>query len=131
MLSVLRIIRHNINNIKYFSTTPKIFNNLEYTETHEWLYHTSEYTKIGLSKEAIEQLGEIVFVDPLLESNETASKSEDITAIESVKTVEYIHAPYNCVILENNTELMDNLEQIGENPECTEKSWFVKIKKLK
>ena len=51
--------------------------------------------------------------------------------IESIKAAESIEAPYDCILLENNNLLEDNLDNtINLDPECEDNSWIVKIKKL-
>ncbi|VVU94859.1 Glycine cleavage H-protein [seawater metagenome] len=128
---MLRIINRVkcVNGYKRFlHLTPRL-NSIIYTDTKEWLYETKEFTKIGLSKEALEEMGELVFVEFPNVSNDNINSSEELALIESVKATSSVFSPYNCKIIENNIELLDNLENINNNPECIDNSWFLKIRK--
>ena len=114
---------------KALHTTTALFNKKEYTESEEWLLHTSEYTKIGLSKNAVEQLGELVFIDYINEPGDILDKGEEVVSIESVKAVAGVNIPFDCVLVENNEIHLDDLENLNDNPECEDNSWIIKVKK--
>ena len=128
MLSRLSLIPRN--SLRLLSTTSKLFDHKEFTNSEEWLYHTSDYIKVGITKNAVEQLGEIVFIDYLYEKNDVLEENEELLLIESVKAVENISLDFKCEILENNLIHLDDLEILNENPECEEKGWIVKVKKI-
>ena len=110
-------------------TTAPLLNKKEYTEYEEWLLHTPECTKIGLSKNAVEQLGELVFIDYINEPGDILEQGEEAVSIESVKAVAGINIPFDCVLVENNDIHLDDLENLNENPECEQNSWIIKVKK--
>ena len=112
-----------------FLKTKTVLKDKEYTDNEEWLLHTPEYTKIGLTKNAVEQLGELVFIDYLNESGDSLDKGDESVTIESVKAVESIIIPFDCKLVENNEIHLDDLENLNENPECEENSWIIKVKK--
>ena len=114
---------------KALHTTPQLFNKKEYTDSEEWLLHTPEYTKIGLSNNAVEQLGELVFIDYINEPGDILEQGEEAVSIESVKAVAGINIPFDCVLVENNDIHLDDLENLNENPECEQNSWIIKVKK--
>jgi len=111
---------------KYFSQA------IKYTDTHEWLYYQWDCTKMGLSKKAIEEMGELVYIDYSCKKGDVIKENKELVTIESVKTVEPINAPYDCVVLGINDKLTDisMLEKLCNDPECTETSWIVKIDKI-
>ena len=115
-------------NVRYLKTSP-ILRSKEFTDSEEWLLHTPEYTKIGLTKNAVEQLGELVFIDYLNEPGDSLEKGEESVTIESVKAVNGIILPFDCKIVENNEAHLDDLDNLNENPECEENSWIIKVKK--
>ena len=118
-----------LNNIRTISTN-KILREKEYLPNEEWISSTNNITKLGITKNAIEQMGEIVYVDYTLENNEVVSKDDEIVVIESVKATESILAPFDCKIIENNLELVENLDYLNENSECEDNSWILKLEKL-
>ena len=105
-----------------------------YTESDEWLFredHTSNQYRIGLSKNASELLGELVYIEFNFEDGEEFNIDEDLVFIESVKAANSIKAPFNGIIVKNNNEIEgENLGVINDNPECTDESWFCEIKKV-
>ena len=119
-----RIVR-KLNN-RLLTQSSIIFNKKEYLPNEEWLLHSDKYTKVGISQSAKDQLDELVYLEFQFEPNNTVNKDDELVVLESVKATESINAPFDCVLVDNNTELDDNLESINNNPEDT---WIVKIKK--
>ena len=122
-IPVCRSLSRNLHTTKY------LLNKKEYTKTDEWLLHTENYTKIGLTNNALEQLGELVFIEYLNESGDSIEIGDEVVSIESVKAVAGINIPFDCVLVENNELHLDDLEKINVNPECEENSWVIKVKK--
>lgn len=118
-----------LNNIRSVSTN-KILREKEYLPNEEWISSTNNITKLGITKNAIEQMGEIVYVDYTLENNDVVSKDDEIVVIESVKATESVFAPFDCKIIENNLELVENLDYLNESSECEDNSWILKLEKL-
>jgi len=128
MFSILKPLVLNRNNLRLISNTSRLCTK-EYTETEEWIYHTKEYTKMGLTKKAMDELNELVYIEYNLEEGDIIKKNDEIVIVESVKSVNYINSPFDCTLIENNDALLDNLKIINENPECVENSWIIKVKR--
>ena len=90
------------------------------SKSHEWVLDEGDTYKIGLTDYAVEQLGDIVFV----ELPEFA-KGEVFATIESVKAASEIYMPIGGKIVEVNEELINSPELINEN--VWEKGWLVKV----
>ena len=105
---------------------------IKYTDTDEWLYEERDSTKMGLSKKAIDEMGELVYIDFSCKKGDVIKENEELLTVESVKTVESINAPYDCVVLGINDTLDDisMLEKLSNEPECTETNWIIKIDKI-
>ena len=100
---------------------------LKYLETHEWAQQqeSSDIITVGLTDYAIEQLGDIVFIElPAIGSKVT--KAAEFCTIESVKAASDLYAPVNGEIVEVNEPLADNLEWFKNDPYG--KAWIAKIK---
>lgn len=106
--------------------TSSVLQNKIYTDTHEWLVKTENYTKIGLSKYAVDEMGEIIYID--YTDQKEVEKDEEIITLESIKAAADVRSPFDGTILEVNTNLQDNLELINSNPECEDNCWLIKIK---
>ena len=116
-------------NVRCFSIT-NIPKKIIYTENEEWHYHENDYIKVGVTKKAIKQLTDVVYVDFNFSKNDIVDQEDEIISIESVKATEGISVNFNCVLIENNEKLSENLEILNENPENVETSYLVKIKKI-
>ena len=125
----------NTNKIKpnNIGSTRKITSNIndkEFLDTGEWYIDCDEYFKIGITTDAVKELGELVYIENNYEVNDSVETGEDIIILESVKATDGLKAPFDCSIIENNDEIDDKLDQINDNPECIDNSWLVKVKKL-
>ena len=94
------------------------------SKTHEWVMEEDSQAVIGLTDWAVEQLGDIVFIE-LPEVGASFSKDEVFATIESVKAASEIYMPVGGEILEVNEELINSPELINED---AFNSWLVKIK---
>ena len=97
---------------------------LKYTNSHEYIRLDGDVATVGITAFAIDQLGDIVFLD-LPEVGAAIEKGQPFGTIESVKAVEDIYAPVTGTVLEANTDLIDAPETIGEDPYG--KSWLLKV----
>ena len=75
----------------------KFPDNLNYADTHEYVLEENGLLKIGVSEFAIDQLGDIVFVE-LADEGATLEKGETFGTIESVKAVEEVYLPFSCLL---------------------------------
>ena len=125
-----RDIKYTLNlacQVRYARMSAALYNKRIYTDSEEWIHHTNGgQAQIGITKNAIEQLGDIVYIEYQLEPGEKAKKGDDIIFVESVKATEAIHAPFDLVLVENNEALTDSLTELNETPEET---WLVKVER--
>lgn len=95
------------------------------TKTHEYILENSDGTyTVGLTDYAVEQLGDIVFLE-LPEVGTEFKKNETFATIESVKAASEIYMPVSGTILEVNNEVTESPEILNED--SFEKGWLVKI----
>ncbi|MDA7847870.1 glycine cleavage system protein GcvH [Sulfurospirillum sp.] len=95
-----------------------------YSNEHEWAILDGEIASIGLSAYAVEQLGDITFVE-LPEIGAQGDKDDSIAFIESVKAASDIYTPVGGEVLEVNEELEDRPELLNE---AAENTWIFKLK---
>ena len=105
--------------------TYKFPNYLRYADTHEYVNVENGLLKIGVSEFAIDQLGDIVFVE-LVEQGSFLQKGETFGTIESVKAVEEVYLPFSGEIISVNADVIDNPEILQNDP--IGKGWLVIIK---
>ncbi|WP_413165938.1 glycine cleavage system protein GcvH [Capilliphycus salinus ALCB114379] len=98
---------------------------LKYTETHEYVRLDGEIATIGISGFAIEQLGDIVFLE-LPDVNDAVEKGESFGTVESVKAVEDLKAPVSGTVVERNDDVVESPEQLAEDPYG--EGWLIKVR---
>ena len=97
---------------------------LKFAESHEWVKIDGKTATIGLSEYAVEQLGDIVFLE--LPSPGTEVKSGDSFAtVESVKAASDIYCPVAGKVIEVNSELESSPEKV--NQDCYGDGWICKV----
>ena len=99
--------------------------NLNYADTHEYVLEENGFLKIGVSEFAIDQLGDIVFVE-LADQGATLEKGETFGTIESVKAVEEVYLPFSGEIVSVNESVIDNPELLQNDP--IGEGWLVILK---
>ena len=99
--------------------------NLKYADTHEYIKEENGLIRMGVSEFAIDQLGDIVFVE-LAERGEVILKGDTFGTIESVKAVEEVYLPFQGEIIEKNQEVIDNPEILQNDP--INDGWLILVK---
>ena len=99
--------------------------NFNYADTHEYVLEENGFLKIGVSEFAIDQLGDIVFVE-LVDQGKTLEKGETFGTIESVKAVEEVYLPFSGEIVSVNEGVIDNPELLQNDP--IGEGWLIVIK---
>jgi glycine cleavage system H protein len=98
---------------------------LKYLDSHEYVRLDGEIATIGISAFAIDQLGDIVFIE-LPDVNSALEKGETFGSIESVKAVEDMYAPVTGTVIERNDAIVESPELIAEDPYG--EGWFLKVR---
>ncbi len=103
----------------------KFPNYLKYADTHEYVQQEDGLLKIGVSEFAIDQLGDIVFVE-IVEKGTPLKKGETFGTIESVKAVEEVYLPFSGEVVFVNEGVIENPEILQNDP--IGDGWLVIIK---
>ncbi len=94
------------------------------TKTHEYVLEQGDKYEVGITDYAIEQLGDIVFIE-LPEVGSEFSKNEVFATIESVKAASEIYMPISGKVVEINEEVVNSPELL--NDENHADKWLIKI----
>lgn len=95
------------------------------TKSHEYLLDNSDSTfTVGLTDYAVEQLGDIVFVE-LPEVGSEFSKGEVFATVESVKAASEIYMPVGGKVIEVNEKIVETPEILNDSPYGD--GWLIKI----
>ncbi len=95
------------------------------SKSHEYLLGNDDNTyTIGLTDYAVEQLGDIVFIE-LPEVGSEFKKGESFGAVESVKAASEIYMPISGKVIEINEPVVDAPETLNED--VYESGWLIKV----
>jgi glycine cleavage system H protein len=96
-----------------------------FTKDHEWIKVEGDEAVIGISKHAVEALGELVYVE-LPEIGAKFTRSDSFAVVESAKSASDVYMPISGEIIAVNELLNDHPERVNQ---CqTNEGWLVKIK---
>ncbi|MBW4419326.1 MAG: glycine cleavage system protein GcvH [Myxacorys californica WJT36-NPBG1] len=98
---------------------------LKYTDTHEYTQLEGDVAIVGITAFAIDQLGDIVFLE-VPDVGTEVTKGESFGTIESVKAVEDLKSPVTGTVVEANTEMADAPENLANDPYSA--GWLIKVK---
>ena len=127
---MLRTICRLSNNIS--KNQSMRFLSKKYTATQEWFLEENDCVKIGLSQKAVDELGELVYLDFCVDEGENIQWNDELVGIESIKAVASVNSPFDCIVKEinNNLRQYENLEELSKNPECENTNWLLKLTKV-
>jgi glycine cleavage system H protein len=100
---------------------------LKFTEEHEWLKldAATGIATVGITEHAVEQLGDLVFVE-LPDVGDELEKNGDAATVESVKAASDVYAPLDGEVVEVNQAIVDQPGVVNEDPMGA--GWFFKLK---
>ncbi|WP_087002486.1 glycine cleavage system protein GcvH [Rhizobium sullae] len=98
---------------------------LKFTEEHEWLKIEGGVATVGITNYAVEQLGDLVFVE-LPEVGASFSKNDDAATVESVKAASEVYCPLDGEITEVNAAITADPSLVNSDPLGA--GWFFKLK---
>ena len=102
---------------------------LLYADTHEWVLvedqDAAKIATVGISKFAVEQLTDLVYIELPSVGTETQSGKE-FGEVESVKAVSPLYSPVDGEVVEVNEFLKDALETL--NDDAYDGGWMIKVR---
>ncbi len=97
---------------------------LKYTNDHEWLRAQGTGWRVGITRFAVDQLGDITLVD-LPKQGDQVTKGQKFGVVESVKSVSDLYAPVSGRVVAVNPGLKDAPEDVNSDPYG--KGWMIDI----
>lgn len=97
---------------------------LRYSNEHEWLRAEGDRWRVGITRFATQQLGDVVVVE-LPKVGAVVNRGDELGTIESVKAVSVYYAPISGKVVAVNEELIASPELLNEAPYDT--GWIVEL----
>ena len=86
-----------------------------FADSHEYANADGDLVRVGISAFAVDQLGDIVFVD-LPEVGASLAKGASFGSVESVKAVEDMYAPIAGEVVQRNEAVLASPEELQNDP---------------
>ena len=100
--------------------------NLRYAETHEWALVEGDMCTVGITKFAVEQLTDVVYLEIKKEVGDAVAAGDEFGEIESVKAVSGLYAPLGGTVTGINMKIVGDPASIGSDPYGA--GWIIKLK---
>ncbi|NLE47773.1 MAG: glycine cleavage system protein GcvH [Sandaracinaceae bacterium] len=98
---------------------------VKYTKEHEWARVEGDLVRVGVTRYAVDQLGDVTLVD-LPSVGDSVTADERFGDIESVKTVSELFSPISGEIVEINPLVDEAPETVNEDPYG--EGWFMLVR---
>lgn len=98
---------------------------LRFAESHEWVALAGDVTTVGITKFAVEQLTDLVYV-ALPAVGRSFQVGEAFGEVESVKAVSDLYAPVAGEVVAVNDALRKDAKLIASDPYGT--GWLIKLR---
>ena len=98
---------------------------LLYARTHEWLHLSGDVGTIGITRFAVDQLTDLVFVE-LPEVGRVLNAGDSFGVVESVKAVSDLYVPVAGEVIDANQAIVKDPSLLGVDP--FGKGWLIKIR---
>jgi len=86
-----------------------------YSDSHEYVKSEGELVRVGISAFAVDQLGDIVFVE-LPEVGDSLTQGLSFGSVESVKAVEDMLSPIDGTVEARNEAVLASPEELQNDP---------------
>ncbi|NQU50113.1 MAG: glycine cleavage system protein GcvH [Planctomycetes bacterium] len=96
-----------------------------YLESHEWAKLDGDVVTVGITDFAVEQLGELVYLD-LPSVGDSVSSGDAFGEVESVKAVSDLNSPVGGEIVAVNDGLADELDALQNAPMAG--GWLIQVR---
>lgn len=98
---------------------------MKFTSDHEWLNIADGIATVGITTHAVEQLGDLVFVD-LPEVGTSLAQNDAVATVESVKAASDVYCPLDGEVVEVNEAIRNDPSIVNAEPQAG--GWFFKLK---
>jgi glycine cleavage system H protein len=98
---------------------------LRYATTHEWASMDGNVCTLGITKFAVEQLTDVVYIE-LPDVGDHVFQGDSFGEIESVKAVSDLYSPVNGEVIDINRKLETDPSLVTNDPYGA--GWMVKVR---
>ena len=96
-----------------------------YTDQHEWALPTQGAVRVGITDYAQDALGEVAYVNVLVEPGDRVESGQLVAEVESTTSVAEAYAPFEGIVAAVNSALPGSPETVNSDP--YDAGWFLAI----
>src|SRR5580698_9995547 len=97
---------------------------MKFTKTHEWISQEGKFYRVGITKHAKNEIGELVYVE-FPKVGALVKAGDDACVVESTKAAIVVHSPVSGKIAAVNEQLKSDISLLNQEPEKT--GWLYQI----
>jgi glycine cleavage system H protein len=98
---------------------------VKFTNDHEWIVVNGDVATVGITAYALDQLGDLVFVE-VPDAGRSVAKGDETAVVESVKAASEVYTPVSGEVIEGNAGIADDPATVSGAPKGN--GWFFKVK---
>lgn len=98
---------------------------VKFTNDHEWIVVNGDIATVGITAYALDQLGDLVFVE-VPDAGRSVAKGDEAAVVESVKAASEVYSPVSGEVVEGNAGIADDPATVSGDPKGN--GWFFKVK---
>jgi len=98
---------------------------VKFTNEHEWVAVDGDTATVGITAYALEQLGDLVFIE-VPDAGRAVAKGDEAAVVESVKAASEVYSPVSGEVVEGNAAIADDPATVSGVPGGD--GWFFKVK---
>jgi glycine cleavage system H protein len=96
----------------------------QYTKSHEWIDSQGEVATVGITEQALKEIGEVVYIE-LPKVGRQVTVGQEVVVLESTKAAIDICSPVEGKIIKVNSAIRDNIQLINQSPE--KEGWLYQV----
>lgn len=98
------------------------------SNSYFWVKTSGDIYTLGLTKQALEDLGNINYLD-FPDIDQEINAGDELLSVEAEKAVSELDSPVSGTVYKINNDLIDNLDKLNNDP-LSEKNYLLQLKQI-
>lgn len=98
------------------------------SNSYFWVKTSGDICTLGLTKQALEDLGNINYLD-FPDIDQEINAGDELLSVEAEKAVSELDSPLSGTVYKINNDLIDNLDKLNNDP-LSEKNYLLQLRQI-
>ncbi|MBO8441444.1 MAG: glycine cleavage system protein H [Firmicutes bacterium] len=98
------------------------------SNSYFWVKTSGDICTLGLTKQALEDLGNINYLD-FPDIDQEINAGDELLSVEAEKAVSELDSPVSGTVYKINNDLIDNLDKLNNDP-LSEKNYLLQLRQI-